>query len=220
MFTKSVIGLSAASLLLASTAHAATMASAATDLNLRAGPGPNYEIKGVIDAQDEVTVIGCLDETNWCEVDYDGQQGWAYGDYLATQLEGEAVALYPNRAAVETEVVTYDETAHEEGAAALGTMGAVLGAVAVGGPAAAVVGGIIGSAAGVAVSPEEKTVTYIREHPVEPVFVNGELVEGATVPVEVESYQVPESDYEYINLNGRYVLIAPESREITYIADF
>ncbi len=220
MFTKTVFGLSAASLLLASSASAATMATASTDLHLRAGPGPNYEIQGVIDGEDEVTVIGCLDESNWCEVDYNGQQGWAYGDYLATQLEGEAVALYPNREAVETKVVTYDETAHEEGAAVLGGMGAAVGALAVGGPAAAVVGGIIGSAAGVAVSPEEKTVTYIRENPVEPVFVRGELVEGAQVPGEVASYQVPESDYQYVNLNGRYVLIEPETREITWIADF
>lgn len=220
MIGKTIIGLSAASMLLASAASAQTMATAATDLHLRAGPGPNYPIKTVIAASDEVTVEGCLDETNWCEVSYNGEQGWAFGDYLAADMGGEAVAVYPNRTELQTGTVVYEEKPDDEGALALGAIGATAGALAIGGPAAAVVGGIIGAASGKVLQPTEKTVTYIEQNPVEPVFVNGELIVGATVPTEVQSYQVPESDYQYVNLNGRYVLIQPDNREITYIADF
>ncbi|MAQ86325.1 DUF1236 domain-containing protein [Psychromarinibacter halotolerans] len=220
MFNKAILGVSATAMMIATGASAQTMATAATDLNLRAGPGPNYAINNVIDAEADVTVLGCLEASNWCEVSYNGEQGWAYGDYLATQLDGEYVAVYPNMQATETTVVTYDETAREEGALALGSIGAGVGALAIGGPAAIVGGLIVGAATGATLSPEEKTVTYIQQNPVEPVFVNGEVVMGATVPGEVTAYQVPDADYEYINLNGRYVLVQPDSREIVYIADF
>lgn len=220
MFAKTLVGLSAASILLAGTASAATMASAATDLHLRAGPGPNYQILDVIGANDQVTVDGCLEETNWCEVSYDGQEGWAYGDYLAADLSGKTVAVYPNRAELQTGTVVYEKQENDDGILALGAIGATIGALAVGGPAAAVVGGIIGSTTGAVITPDEKTVAYIEQNPVEPVFVNGELIVGATVPGEVQSFQVPTGEYQYVNLNGRYVLIEPASREIVYIADF
>jgi uncharacterized protein YraI len=220
MSSKTLIGLSAASMLFATTASAATMASAVTDLNLRAGPGPNYQIVDVIDANGEVTLEGCLEQANWCQVSWNGQQGWAYGEYLTTQLNGNVVAVYPNRTELETATVTYDTESEEAGALALGSIGAAAGALAVGGPAAAVAGAIIGAGAGAAITPEETTITYVRENPVEPVFVNGELITGAVVPQEVQVYQVPDAPYSYVNLNGRYVFVDPGTREITYIADF
>ncbi len=42
---------------------------AVTDLNLRAGPGPQHEIIGVISADGSVDLEGCLEEGNWCKVD-------------------------------------------------------------------------------------------------------------------------------------------------------
>ncbi len=220
MFAKTLIGATAATALLAGTASAASTATAATDLHLRAGPGPDYRIETVIAAKDQVTVDGCLEQSNWCKVSYDGQQGWAYGDYLAADLSGELVPVYPNRAELQTGTVVYEKTKDDDGALALGAMGATAGALVVGGPAAAIVGGIIGSATGAAITPEETTIAYIRENPVDPVIVNGELIVGAQVPGELEVYQVPSSDFGYVNLNGRYVLIEPDSREIAYIADF
>lgn len=219
MLAKTILGLSAATMI-ATSASAQTMATASTDLHLRAGPGPNYKIIDVIDAEGEVTLHGCLEEANWCEVDYAGQTGWAYGDYLATSLDGDVVAVYPNRTRIETRTVTFNKNAEEQGVLALGSMGAAAGALIVGGPAAIVAGAILGGATGAAVAPEEETVTYIRENPVEPVFVRGELIVGAGVPETVQVYQVPGSDLSYVNLNGRYVLVESDSRQIAYIADF
>ena len=64
----------------AETAMSGTTATAAAELNLRAGPGPDMEIIDVIPADGEVTVEGCLESANWCRVTLDGTTGWAYGD--------------------------------------------------------------------------------------------------------------------------------------------
>lgn len=220
MFRKTIACGVTAATLLATTASASTMASAVTDLNLRAGPGPNFAILDVIPARGTVTVEGCLADSNWCRVDHAGTAGWAYGDYLGAEVSGEVIALYPNREVIEVETVVYEAPdGNEEGALALGTIGAAAGALAVGGPAAAIVGGIIGSAAGAAL-PEEQQIAYVQSNPVEPVFVHGELIRGAVVPQEVTVYEVPDSSYVYTNLNGRYVMLDKDSREIRFIADF
>lgn len=69
------------------TASAQSEASAYTDLNLRAGPGPMYEIIGVIPADMVVSVAGCLEESSGCEVTYDGMTGWALVDYLVAMVD-------------------------------------------------------------------------------------------------------------------------------------
>ncbi len=215
--SKKVVGLSLAGMMLASTALAETTATASTDLNLRAGPGPNYKIVDVIAANDATMVEGCLAESNWCKVDYNGTAGWAYGDYLTVQNNGEVVALYPNREVVEVSTVTYENDDEAEAALTLGAMGAAAGALIVGGPAAIAAGAALGMAGGAAIEPDTTVTTYISSNPVEPVFVNGEVVVGAGIPDTVTLYDVPESEYRYVNLNGQYVLVEPEDRRIVYI---
>jgi len=58
-------GISAAAILIGTSASADLEATAFTDLNLRAGPGPQYEVVGVISGSDKVNVTGCLDASNW-----------------------------------------------------------------------------------------------------------------------------------------------------------
>ncbi len=217
MLSKKLVGLSMAGVLMAGTAMAQTTATAWTDLNLRAGPGANYVIQDVIAANDEVTVNGCLAEANWCKVNYNGAEGWAYGDYLTVPVEGEVVALYPNREVVEVQTVTYENENQGEAALTLGAMGAAAGALIVGGPVAVAAGAALGIVGGAAVEPDQTVITYVTQNPVEPVFVNGEVVVGAGVPDAVTLYPVPDADLQYVNLNGQYVFVEPEDRRIVYI---
>lgn len=212
----SAIALSAAAPVYAQSAEA----YAATDLNIRSGPGPQYDVVGVIPGGKAAMVEGCLGEAAWCEVTYDGVAGWSSADYLAVEVEQEAVALTQRPATVEIGTVTYEDaegTAENEtaGAAAGATLGA-LTAAAVGGPIGGIVaGGILGGAAGsAAAEPEEKTITYVRENPVETVYLDGEVVVGAGIPTAVDTYEIPESDFRYVNINGATVIVDNETNLI------
>ncbi|SMC41535.1 DUF1236 domain-containing protein [Primorskyibacter flagellatus] len=196
---------------------AALSATATTDLNLRAGPGPQFQIEEVIAAEDEVTVEGCLDSGDWCEVSYDGTTGWAYSAYLTTPVENEPVVIYENQDDMDVAIVEHEEGNKAVGAAAGGTWGAAAGSLLVGGPAAVAAGAVLGGLTGAASTLDETTVTYVQKNPVDPIYLNGEVAVGAGIPQEVELYSVPESDYDYINVNEQYVLVNPENRRIVTV---
>jgi len=188
-------------------------ATAITDLNLRMGPGPAYQIAAVIPAQGTVDVRGCVADGAWCEVTFEEQTGWAYGAYL---LQDETPVIE----VPETAVIQYETTDDAEGAAMIGTAtGVTIGAL-VGGPIGAVVGGIIGAGAGgEAAKLNEETTIYIRENPVDPVFLDGEVVVGAQVQSDtVTYYEIPSNErYAYTNINGNTVLVDPENHTIVEI---
>ena len=197
---------------LAGAAQAATEAMATTDLNLRAGPGPNYEVVDVIANEGMVMIDGCVAESNWCKVSYDGNEGWAYGSYLTASAEGNSMVVVENRDALTVNTVTAEEvTAAGAGA----TIGALAGSL-VFGPVGTAAAAIVAGAATEAQVPEE-TVTYVQSNSVEPVYLDGEVVVGAGVPVEVETYTIPDSEYAYVNVNGVPSIIEPNSRQIVYI---
>ncbi|SNR58877.1 DUF1236 domain-containing protein [Puniceibacterium sediminis] len=201
----------------ASPALAGMSANATTELNFRSGPGSQYEIQGVIPADAEVDVVGCLDNGEWCEVNFDGQEGWAYSAYLTTPVENEPVVLYQAPKTVEIETVTYDEGNKAAGGAAGATIGAAAGALLIGGPAALAAGAIIGAATGASSAVDETTVTYVRENPVEPVYLSGEVAVGAGIPDSVQVYEVPEQQYSYVNVNGQTVVVDSDSRRIVRV---
>lgn len=219
MFAKTLAAVSATSLLLSTAAFGQTMEVAAgTDLNLRAGPGPQYAILDVIPAEAPVTVEGCLAEARWCSVTYEGQTGWAASDYLAVR-SGDAVAvLSAPPATVTVQTVTYDNTAEQEVAAGAGAAtGAAAGAL-IAGPIGAVFGTVLGAAAvGSTVEPTEEVITYVTANPVEPVILDGEIVLGAGIPEEVALVPVPDSEFAYLYLNGQPVVINPADRTIVKI---
>ncbi len=203
--------------LAASPALAAMTATATTDLNLRAGPGPQYEVVGVIDGEDSVEMAGCTEAGAWCEVAYDGTTGWAYSAYLTAPIAGaeaEPVVVYENTADVA--IIEYEDD-NAADAAAGGTFGAAAGALLIGGPAAAAAGAVLGMAGGAAADTPEATVTYVRNNPVEPVYLEGEVARGAGIPQEIEVYTVPESEYSYLNVNDQTVIIDPETRRIVEV---
>jgi uncharacterized protein YraI len=145
MKTKLFAGVAAAAMLAASAVSAQTMATATTDLNVRAGPGPHYEVIGVIGVDEQPTILGCLEASQWCEVSYAGGEGWAYSDYLIAEYEGVEAVVTERRAEIGVPVVEYRPSGG--GALAGGATGAVAGAL-IGGPVGAAVGAVAGAATG------------------------------------------------------------------------
>ena len=83
--------LSAALTAVALSGGVAAAASATTDLNLRSGPGPDYQSIAVIPAGAPVDVLGC--SGSWCQVSYAGRAGFASANYLSG--DGSAAILTP-----------------------------------------------------------------------------------------------------------------------------
>lgn len=205
-----------AALTIAGAASAQTAATAATDLNLRSDPQSTAPIVGVIASGDEVSVAGCIESANWCQVTYKDKQGWAYGDYLTTQVGNEPQALYPNRQTVGVAVIETPATHPAEAPnTAVGAAGGAAMGAAVGGPVGALVGAVIGGTAGNAATPEPppEVRTYITANPQQPVILDGEVVLGAGIPDSVTLYDIPgQSDYRYVVVNDLPVLVDGERR--------
>lgn len=205
----------AVGVLLSTSAQAATQASAFTDLNLRAGPGPTYQVIGVIPADGVVSVEGCLDAANWCKVSFGGAQGWASGDYLTAMVDNAPVVVYTNRDKVKVGSVTYEDKS-DTGALAGAATGAIAGAV-IAGPVGALVGVMLGGGFGAAVAPDAKVTTYVTGNPTEPVYLDGEVVIGAGIPETVMLSDVPDSEYSYAYVNGVPVIVERKQRQVVYI---
>ncbi len=205
------LGATLSAVLLASSAYSETTATAFTDLNLRSGPAVSYEIIGVIPTSQAVTVDGCLEASNWCRVSYDGMSGWASGDYLTAMVEAP---IYANRERLAVETVTYES--NQDATVGGGVTGAIAGGL-VGGPVGALVGAAVGLGIGAAITPEERVTTYVMENPVDPIYLDGEIVVGAGIPEAVTLTEVPESEYYYAYVNGARVLVERERRRIVYI---
>ena len=211
MNMKLTLGATLAGLLLSTSAYAETTATAWTDLNLRAGPGVSYDVVAVIPAAQGVTVAGCLDASNWCQVSHDDVSGWASGEYLTDMVEA---SIYSNRERLSVGTVTYEKD--PDGTVGGGAAGAVAGAV-LGGPVGAIIGAGIGMSVGAAATPSERVTTYVQNSSIDPIYLDGEVVVGAGIPDEVELAEVPESEYYYSYVNGVRVLVERDTRRVVHI---
>lgn len=206
----------------AAPAFAQQMVVATTDLNVRSGPGPQYGVVGVIGADEQATLEGCLDASKWCQVTVGSTSGWAYSDYLIGDNSGVEVVVTDRPQEMGVPVVTYEReaTGGEIGGAAGAATGAIAGAI-VGGPIGAAVGGIAGAAtggaAGTILDPDPRVRTYIEQNPADPVYLEGEVVVGAQLPDTVIVREVPDYEYRYVHVNGQPVLVEPDTRRIVYI---
>ena len=210
----------------AGAAVAQTSATATTDLNIRSGPGPEHSVIGVVNADSQVTVSGCLEGSKWCTITHDGGQGWVYSDYLTADVSGTATVLTEGRTQVGVPVVTYEAPDNDAAAGGVAT-GAATGAIAgalIGGPIGAAVGGVAGAAAGGvtgaavdAIDPPDEVRTYVTTNQVDPVYLEGEVVVGAGLPETVQLREIPDYEYRYVYVNGQPVLVEPESRRIVYV---
>lgn len=186
---------------LAGQAQAATTATATTPLNIRSGPGPQYDVVGVIKSNSQTVVSGCIEGSLWCQVSYEGRQGWAYSQYLAMNRGGQTVVISQEPAAVPT--VTYRVPAETVGAAPPVMAGRFVETT---------------TAAPLSIEPPPAPVgSYVVAHPADPVYLDGEVVVGAGLPDTVRLSPVPDYQYQYAYVNRVPVLVEPRSRRIVYI---
>ncbi|CDX52145.1 hypothetical protein LCM4577_23625 [Mesorhizobium sp. LCM 4577] len=201
-------------------AFADTPVSAATNLNVRAGPGSQYPVIGVLRAGQTATLNGCLQNSKWCTVAEAGGQGWVYSDYLTAEFGGNRVVLTERPANSGIAIVKAPRDQANAAAVAGGATGAIAGAI-IGGPVGAAVGGaagiVGGGAAGTVITPPEQVRTYISEHRVKPVYLQGKVVTGATLPATVALQKIPNYRYRYVYVNDRPVLVEPSTRRIVYV---
>ncbi|TVR06756.1 MAG: DUF1236 domain-containing protein [Salinarimonadaceae bacterium] len=209
----------AAMFALSGAAFAQSSATATVDLNIRSGPGPSHQVVGVIQADDSVTVDGCLEGSRWCRISYDGREGWVYSEYLTADFQGQRVVISERREAVGVPIVT-----HDGGGVTGSTVGMAGGALAgalIAGPIGAVVGGVAGAATGgitgSVIDPPSNVRTYVQSNRFDPVYLDGEVVIGAGLPDTVELRTIPDYEYHYVYVNEVPVLVEPGSRRIVYV---
>ncbi|MGO7515574.1 SH3 domain-containing protein, partial [Rhizobium ruizarguesonis] len=64
------------------------MATTVNDLNVRAGPGPQYPTVVLATRGSTAVLDGCIEGSLWCRVDVNGMRGWVYTDYLQVDQGG------------------------------------------------------------------------------------------------------------------------------------
>ena len=192
-------------------AQAQTVATATTDLNIRSGPGPEHPVIGHIQDNQRTNVLGCIEGSLWCQVDHRGERGWAYSQYLTMDSGGRRVVI--TEPGVRVPAVTYQApttgvVVRPDGVV---TTRARSGAF-VAPPATTVV------TTGPAFAPPPAAIgTYVTSNPIDPVYLDGEVVVGAGVPETVALRPVPDYRYQYVYVNGQPVLVDPATRRIVYV---
>ncbi|MFC5579737.1 SH3 domain-containing protein [Rhodanobacter terrae] len=100
--------LSVASLSLAFPALArAADAYVTGNVNLRAGPDPDYPLIDQIPAGTEVDVQGCTDGWEWCDVIVFGNRGWIAGNYIEYEYDDRPVLVPEYGAQIGIPIVTF-----------------------------------------------------------------------------------------------------------------
>ncbi|MBZ9710001.1 DUF1236 domain-containing protein [Mesorhizobium sp. ESP7-2] len=177
-------------------ALADTAVSAVTDLNVRAGPGPQYPVIRVLAAGQSATLNGCIENSKWCTIAEAGGQGWVYSDYVTADFGGSRVVLTQRRSAVAV-VSPPDDIGNYSTE--------YTGAIVAGEPIDTVV------------RPPAEVRTYVDTHRLDPVYLEGEVVTGATLPDTVELREIPDYQYRYVYVNGQPTLVDPQTRRIMYV---
>jgi uncharacterized protein YraI len=178
-------------------ALADTAVSAVADLNVRAGPGPQYPVIGVLAAGQSATLDGCIQNSKWCTIAEANGQGWIYSDYVTADFGGNEVVLTRRPADASIAIVEapadmdYDDT--------------YTGAIVAGEPIEPIR------------RPPAEVRTYIDTNRLDPVYLEGEVVTGATLPDTVELREIPDYDYRYVYVNGQPALVDPGTRRIMYV---
>ncbi|MER8631831.1 DUF1236 domain-containing protein [Mesorhizobium opportunistum] len=179
-------------------ALADTAVSAVTDLNVRAGPGPQYPVIGVLAAGQSATLNGCIENSKWCTIAEAGGQGWVYSDYVTADFGGSRVVLTQRPHGSSVAVVSPPEDIGDYSTD-------YTGAIVAGEPVDAIP------------RPPAEVRTYVSTHRLDPVYLDGEVVTGATLPDTVELREIPDYNYRYVYVNGQPTLVDPQTRRIMYV---
>src|SRR5262249_3828189 len=145
-------------------AAAVTAYSPTGHLNVRSGPGFQYQVVDQIQANTPATITGCVADYSWCAVALpSGATGWASAPYLVTKAEGTPKNLNVAGAALGIPVIVPTGTGPVVATPPVGAMVSM---------PTAVVEPVL--------APPE-IVSYVTAQPVQPVIVNGEVMIGATL---------------------------------------
>jgi uncharacterized protein YraI len=183
--------------LMGGTALAETPVSATADLNVRAGPGPQYPVIGVLAAGQSATLSGCLQGSKWCTIAEAGGQGWIYSDYVTADFGGRTVVLTERPPDAGIAVVQPPADVEDSPA--------YTGAIEP------------GEADGTFPAPPAEVRTYVTTHRLEPVYLDGEVVSGAVLPDTVDLQEIPDYDYRYVYVNGQPAVVDPTTRRVVYV---
>jgi uncharacterized protein YraI len=202
--THAMIGLASlmGAALIAGPAAALTASSPTGHLNVRSGPGFQYQVVSQIPANVPAQITGCIADYSWCAVALPGGlTGWASAQYLVTGAGGKPTNLQVSGFQLGIPVIVPQPGTAVVATPPVGVMVAVPPTVGVVEP----------------VVPAPTVLSYMMQQAVQPVIVNGEVMVGAVLPAAVPVYPVPASPYVYSYVNGQRVLIEPTARKIVYV---
>ncbi|MFC3169609.1 DUF1236 domain-containing protein [Paracoccus fontiphilus] len=142
--------------------------------------------------------------------------GAAFAQTTVVTQPNPVVVTTPSTTTVQT--IESDPNTTGGGAAGGAASGAIAGAV-VGGPVGAAVGGLAGAVMGDvsedALTPE--TRTYILENRTESVVLDGNVSVGTALPHDIQVQTIPDSQYQYVYVNDRPVVVDPQTRQVIYV---
>ena len=193
-------------LALAGAAQAQTIGTATTALNIRSGPGPEQPVIGYMKPRQRAQILGCVEGSLWCQVQFRGIQGWAYSQYMSLQAGSGRIVVREPAAVVYGYAPTYRPDvplaplaeAITSGARAIGAAESVVYASTFAPPPPAV-------------------GAYVTNNAVNSFAYDGNVVVGAGLPQTVVLNNVPDYRYQYVYLNNTPVLVDPATRRIVYV---
>ncbi|KAA3500767.1 MULTISPECIES: DUF1236 domain-containing protein [Rhizobium/Agrobacterium group] len=184
--------------LMAGYANAAMVATTASDISVRSGPGEDYPELGLATRGSSAVLDGCMDGSSWCRIEVNGLRGWAHADYLNVMYEGSPVILEDRRTELSVPVVTYEKTSSVQAEPNPGDPN-------------------LGRVGDVDITPPEAVITYMDEHPGDTVTFDGDVVVGTTLPSDTRLVEVPDYQYRYVRVNDVPVLVEPSTHRIVYV---
>lgn len=194
------------SLALASTAQAQTVGTATTALNIRSGPGPEQPVIGTMKARQRAQILGCVEGSLWCQIQFRGRQGWAYSQYMTLQAGGGRIIVR------EPVTVAYGYAPTYQPDMPLAPLAAAItsGARAIGASEPVVY-------ASTYTPPPPAVGTYVTNNAVNSFAYEGNVMVGASLPQTVVLNNVPDYRYQYVYVNDMPVLVDPATRRIVYV---
>jgi len=205
---------------LTAAAQAQTTATATTDLNLRSGPGPELPVIGLIKARHKAQILGCVEGSLWCQVEYRGKQGWAYSQYMTLQAGGGRIVVREPANVVDIPVVTYNGYVEPTYRADVVPVAEAITApiVGAGGTGAGAIGAPKPTIYASTYAPPPPAVdTYVTANAVTSFNYSGDVVVGTSLPRTVVLNNVPDYRYQYVYVNDTPVLVDPATRRIVYV---
>jgi uncharacterized protein YraI len=207
MVTRAMVGAVALAAVVFGGPASAETAVVRSAVNVRAGPGPEHRIVGVLPAGRRIDVVACTQSRRWCQVYSDNGPGWIYTSYI-TWSGGADVAVVQNPSLAPAG----QQPATQRPVEQIPTQGQVPPPPVTSTPAPS----SVASASPAVVVPPDIVRSFIVTRPVESVYLEGTVVVGAGLPEVVPLYPVPDYQYRYAFVNDQRVLV-DDDRRIVYV---